>query len=138
MEATNDLEAIGDLIETNLVGLGMTRMEEGLTVSAKTRTVLTELHGAVAESLDLAMMALTQKNADAARRVGNMKKQINSMERSAAAHEATRLVADAPDRIAHYRFEIDVIGALKRIYYFTKRIARVSVPDAEKAAMTEE
>jgi phosphate:Na+ symporter len=39
-----------------------------------------------------------------------MKKQINSMERSAAVHEATRLVADAPDRIAHYRFEIDVIA----------------------------
>ena len=138
MEATNDLEAIGDLIETNLVGLGMTRMEEGLSVSDETRTVLTELHGAVTESLDLAMMALTQKNADAARRVGKMKKQINSMERSAAAHEATRLVADAPDRIAHYRFEIDVIAALKRIYYFSKRIARVSVPDAEKAAMTDE
>ena len=138
MEAANDLEAIGDLIETNLVGLGMTRMEEGLTVSAQTRSVLTELHGAVAESLELAMMALTQKNADAARRVGKMKKQINSMERSAAAHEATRLVADAPDRIAHYRFEIDVIGALKRIYYFAKRIARVSVPEAERAAMIDE
>jgi len=138
MEATNDLEAIGDLIETNLVNLGLARMEEGLTVSPATRTVLTELHGAVAESLDLAMMALTQKNADAARRVGNMKKQINSMERSAAAHEATRLIADAPDRIAHYRFEIDVIAILKRIYYFSKRIARVSVPEAEKAAMTEE
>jgi phosphate:Na+ symporter len=137
MEATNDLEAIGDLIETNLVGLGLTRMEEGLTVSSATRSVLTELHGAVAESLDLAMLALTQKNADAARRVGNMKELINSMERSAAAHEATRLMADAPDRIAHYRFEIDVIAVLKRIYYFSKRIARVSVPEAEKAAMTE-
>ncbi len=84
------------------------------------------------------MMALSQKNADAARRVGKMKKQINSMERSAAAHEAARLVADAPDRVAHYRFEIDVIANLKRIYYFSKRIARVSVPAAEKAGMTEE
>jgi phosphate:Na+ symporter len=138
MEATNDLEAIGDLIETNLVGLGLTRMEEGLTVSSATREVLTELHGAVTESLDLAMMALTQKNADAARRVGNMKKRINSMERSAAAHEASRLVADAPDRIAHYRFEIDVIAMLKRVYYFSRRIARVAVPEADKAGMTEE
>jgi phosphate:Na+ symporter len=138
MEATNDLEAIGDLIETNLVNLGLARVEAGLSVSPETRKVITELHGAVAESLDLAMMALTQKNADAARRVGRMKKQINSMERAAAAHEATRLVADAPDRIAHYRFEIDVIAALKRIYYFSKRIARVSVPDEEKATMTDE
>ena len=138
MEATNDLESIGDLIETNLVGLGLSRVEEGLSVSPATQQVLMELHGVVAEALDLSMMALSQKNADAARRVGKMKKQINSMERSAAAHEATRLVADAPDRIAHYRFEIDVIAALKRIYYFAKRIARVSVPEGEKAAMTDE
>ena len=138
MEATNDLEAIGDLIETNMVALGLARIEEGLSVSKPTQQVLTELHAAVTESLDLAMMALTQKNAEAARRVGKMKKQINSMERSAAAHEATRLMADAPDRIAHYRFEIDVIAVLKRIYYFSKRIARVSVPESEKAAMTED
>ncbi|NNC39593.1 MAG: Na/Pi cotransporter family protein [Acidimicrobiia bacterium] len=137
MEATNDLESIGDLIETNMVNLGLARIEQGLSVSAATAEMLEELHAAVAESLDLSMMALAQKNADAARRVGNMKNQINSMERAAAAHEASRLMADAPDRIAHYRFEIDVIASLKRIYYFTKRIARVSVPDEEKAAMTE-
>lgn len=136
MEAANDLEAIGDLIETNLVALGLRRIEEGLTVSPETTEVLTELHHAVAEALDLSMMALTQKNADAARRVGNMKKQINSMERAAAAHQAIRLVADAPDRIPLYQFEIAVITILKRIYYFSKRIARVSVPDAEKAEMT--
>ena len=67
-----------------------------------------------------------------------MKKTINSMERAAAAHEAERLMADAPDRVAHYKFEIDIIAHLKRIYYFTKRIARVSVPEAEKAGMTED
>jgi phosphate:Na+ symporter len=138
MGATNDLESIGDLIETNMVNLGMTRIEEGLSVSESTREMLTELHAAVSESLDLSMMALAQKNIDAARRVGNMKTQIKSMERAAAVHEASRLMADAPDRIAHYRLEVDVIANLKRIYYFAKRIARVSVPDDEKAAMTEQ
>ncbi len=138
MEATNDLEAIGDLVETNLVTLGLGRIEDGLSVSPESTEVLTELHAAVAEALDLSMMALTQKNTDAARRVGKMKKQINSMERAAAVHQATRLVADAPDRIPLYQFEIAVITVLKRIYYFSKRIARVSVPEAEKAAMTDE
>jgi phosphate:Na+ symporter len=138
MGATNDLESIGDLIETNMVNLGLTRIEEGLSVSETTREMLTELHAAVSESLDLSMMALAQKNVDAARRVGNMKTQIRSMERAAAVHEASRLIADAPDRIAHYRLEVDVIANLKRIYYFAKRIARVSVPDDEKAAMTEQ
>ncbi len=137
MEAANDLEAIGDLIETNLVALGLGRIEDSLSVSPETSEVLTELHAAVAQALDLSMMALTQKNTDAARRAGKMKKQINSMERAAAVHQASRLVADAPDRIPLYQFEMAVITVLKRIYYFSKRIARVSVPEAEKAAMTD-
>jgi len=83
------------------------------------------------------MLALTQKNEGAARRVTHMKRQVNSLERAAAAHQAERLVADAPDRVANYRLEVDVISTLKRVYYFTKRIARVSVPPDEKAGMTD-
>ncbi len=138
MEATNDLEAIGDLIETNLVALGLARTEQGLTVSHETTRVLTEFHEQIVQSLDLAMLALTQKNEDAARRVSRMKREVNSLERSAAAHQAQRLVADAPDRVANYRLEVDVISTLKRIYYFAKRIARVSVPHEEKAGMTDD
>jgi phosphate:Na+ symporter len=137
MEATNDLEAIGDVIETNLVALGLNRAEQGLTVSAETSRVLTEFHTEISEALDLAMLALTQKNEGAARRVAKMKREVNSLERAAAAHQAERLVAAAPDRVANYRLEVDVISALKRIYYYTKRIARVSVPQEEKAGMTD-
>ena len=138
MEATNDLEAIGDLIETNLVALGLNRAEQGLTVSEETSRVLTEFHTKIVEALDLAMLALTQKNEGAARRVSKMKREVNSLERAATAHQAERLVADEPDRVANYRLEVDVISTLKRIYYFTKRIARVSVPHEEKPAMTDE
>ncbi|MBT8202720.1 MAG: Na/Pi cotransporter family protein, partial [Acidimicrobiia bacterium] len=138
MEATNDLEAIGDLIETNLVGLGLRRTEQGISISPETTDVLTEFHGQVAEALDLAMLALTQKNPDAARRASKMKRQVNSLERAAAAHQAERLVVDAPDRVATYRLEIDVIASFKRIYYFAKRIARVSVPHEERAAIVDD
>ncbi|MGI9647734.1 MAG: Na/Pi cotransporter family protein [Acidimicrobiia bacterium] len=138
MEATNDLEAIGDVIETNLVSLGLQRTEQGVTISPETAAVLTEFHGEIVEALDLAMLALTQKNEDAARRVSKMKRQVNSLERAAIAHQAQRLVVDAPDRVATYRIEVDLIAALKRIYYFTRRIARVSVPSEEKASMTDE
>jgi len=138
MEATNDLEAIGDLVETNMVSLGLARAEQGLTVSAETTRVLAEFHASIVEALDLAMLALTQKNEDAARRVSKMKREVNSLERAATAHQAERLVAAEPDRVANYRLEVDVISTLKRIYYFTKRIARVSVPHEEKASMTDE
>jgi phosphate:Na+ symporter len=135
MEATNDLEAIGDIIETNLVQLGLTRLEQGLEVSEETRRVLTQFHSEVEAGLGLAMMALTQKNAVAARQVGAMKNEINSMEREAAHHQAERLLADAPNRVANYRFEIDVIAHLKRIYYFSKRLARMAVPEHERAKL---
>ncbi|NNC75797.1 MAG: Na/Pi cotransporter family protein, partial [Acidimicrobiia bacterium] len=138
MGATNDLEAIGDLIETNLINHGLTRIEQGLQVSKETFSVLSQFHEAVAQALDGAMLALTQKNAEAAHQVASMKKQINSLQRSAAAHQAERLVADAPDRVPTYRLETDIITTLKRVYYFAKRIARLAVPEAERAGITDD
>ncbi|MDH3499722.1 MAG: Na/Pi cotransporter family protein [Acidimicrobiia bacterium] len=135
MEATNGLEAIGDIIETNLVQLGLSRIEQGLVVSDETREVLTAFHHQVEDALGLAMMALTQKSAPAARQVSRMKEEINSMEREATLHQADRLVVDAPNRVANYRFEVDVLAHLKRIYYFAKRMARVAVPESERAKL---
>jgi len=132
MEAANELESIGDIIETNLVGLGMARIEQDIRVSPETRMMLEEFHATVVEAVDLAMMAVTQKNAEAAHRVTSMKTTINSLERAALAHEAERLVADAPMRIPTYRFETDVVSNLKRVFYHAKRIARVAVPKAER------
>ncbi len=132
MEATNDLEAIGDVIETNLVALGLARVEQGLQISEVTRGVLVEFHAAVADALDLSVLALSQADVKAAHRVARMKAEINSMERAASGHQAERLLVDAPDRLANYRLEIDVIANLKRIYYYTKRIARESIPRGER------
>jgi len=135
MDATNELESIGDVIETNLVGLGLSRIEQDIRVSPATREMLAEFHSAIVESVDLAMMAVTQKNAEAARRVAAMKSTINSLERDALAHEAERLVADEPMRIITYRFEVDIISNLKRVFYHAKRIARMAVPKDERPVM---
>ena len=40
LEAANDLEAIGDIVETNLVDQGLSRLEEGVRVSKVTQEVL--------------------------------------------------------------------------------------------------
>jgi len=131
MAAANGLETIGDTIETNLVGRGRARLAAGITISPATRKVLEEFHGAVARALDLALLAITQRNADAARRVVRMKGEINDLADSAAMHEAKRLVAEEPNRIEAYSIEVDILENLKRIYYFSKRMARYSVPGEE-------
>lgn len=134
MEATNNLEAIGDLIETNLVTLGYNRIDDGFEVSAETREMIAEFHRTVQRAFDGAMIAVTQRNRQEAHRVGAMKDEINSLERAAARHEAERLVAPEPNRVEAYRFEVDVINNLKRIYYFAKRTARAAIPPAERAS----
>lgn len=134
MEATNNLEAIGDLIETNLVSLGFGRIEEVLVVSPATRAVLEEYLGTVQEALDFAMVALTQKNESAARQVEAMKKEVESLERAASLHEAERLMVDEPNRVATYRLEVDILANLKRIFYFSGRIARLAIPVADRSS----
>jgi phosphate:Na+ symporter len=135
MEATNALEAIGDIIETNVVTLGRQRLEAGIEVSDATREVIGTLHKSVYDAFDLALVAVTQKDQAAARQVASMKSTIRDLERDAVLHQAERLVADEPSRVENYRLEIDLIANLKRIYYFTRRIARVAVPEEEQATL---
>ena len=82
----------------------------------------------VLEGLDEAMQALDSRDSSAIRHAERLKSEISRLELDAAAHQAQRLLADAPDRVATYRFEIDVIANLKRIHYFSTRTARASAP----------
>ncbi len=129
LEAANDLENIGDLIETNLVTIGSRRLEQRVTVSRETRQVIEGFHAAVARAFDAAMTAVTTKSVEARRVVTAMKKEINRLADSAALHEAQRLVAEEPNRLPAYTVEMGILENLKRIYYFTTRMARAAAPE---------
>ncbi len=124
MEAVNDLENIGDVIETNLVVLGHERIDQGVSISQPTREVLTNFHITVNRAVECAVQAVAQKNELAARTVTTMKQEISRIADSAAIHQAQRLVAEEPNRIPAYTIEVDIIEKLKRIYYFAKRMAK--------------
>lgn len=128
LSAANDLENVGDIIETNLVSLGLQRIANGVNVSPSTRKVIEGFHGAVSKALDAALQAVTQKNEEAARVVVDMKAEINLLAESATVHEAKRLVAAEPNRLPAYTVEVDILENLKRIYHFCKRMARLAVP----------
>jgi len=124
MEALNSLENIGDVIETNLVALGLNRIESGVSVGDATAEMLTGFHSAVRRALDASLQAATQRSTRAAAAVRTMKSEINQLADAASRHQARRLVADEPDRIAAYTLETDVLQNLQRIYYYTRRMAR--------------
>lgn len=127
MAAVNDVENIGDIIETNLGALGMERITQGVQPSRETAGLISELHAEIGTALDLAVMAVTQKNATAASQVIAMRPDIQQRVEHAARHGARRLVAEAPGRLPAYRVENDMVQNLNRIYYFCRRLSRAAV-----------
>jgi phosphate:Na+ symporter len=134
MEATNNLEAIGDLIETNLVSIGRDRLAHGYEVDPDTRRMIEDFHHDIGLALDLGIAALVEANEEDARAVTAMKEPINAKAQAIATHHAERLSAPEEYPIEHYRFETDVVTNLRRIYYFAKRTARVAIPAHEQAS----
>ncbi|UHD18068.1 Na/Pi cotransporter family protein [Thiocapsa bogorovii] len=133
MAAVNDLENIGDVVETNLIVLGRERIDAGVSISGPTREVLMGFHRIVTRSVSSAVQAVAQNNEMAARTVTSMKQEIQHIADSAAIHQAQRLVAEEPNRIPAYTIEIDIIEKLKRIYYFAKRMAKTVETDEDES-----
>ena len=124
MDAANDLENIGDVVETNLVELGRRRIGKGVAISKPTQVVLSDFHQVVMDGVSAAIRAVANDDYEAAQAVTGMKKEITRITNSAASHEAKRLVANEPQRIEAYTVEMDIAEKLQRIYYFARRMAR--------------
>ncbi len=129
MEAANNLENIGDIIESDLAGLGHKRLDEDVIISKKTQEVLINLHEKVSETVALAIQAVTEGDQAAAQQVIDMKTDINRLADAAALHQAKRLIAEEPKRLQAYTIEMDIIEKLKRIYYFAKRMSKATLSD---------
>jgi phosphate:Na+ symporter len=131
MEAVGDLENIGDTIETNLVALGHERIDNGFSISEPTKLVLQGFHRVIMKAVDGAVQSVSQINTEVAQAVVAMKAEITALANSATQHQAARLVAEEPNRIAAYTTEVDIIEKQKRIYYFAKRMAKTVIPPEE-------
>jgi len=131
MDAVNDLENIGDVIEMNLVELGRRRIGKGIAISQTTQVVLSDFHQVVSDAVGAAIRAVSEDSYDDAQSVMGMKKEIMRITNSAATHEAQRLVVDEPHRIEAYTVEMDITEKLQRIFYFARRMARTVQPEQD-------
>ncbi len=131
--AADNLENIGDLIETDLVELGEARGEAQLHVSAETEAMLLEFHAPVARALATAITAVVEHDEAAARAVIDAKAEIGRIADAAAVHQSRRLGAQEPHRVSTYKVEVEIIEKLKRIYYFAKRMAKGVIAEPRSA-----
>ena len=124
MEAANDLENIGDIIETNLVALGDKRISQNISVSRATQSVLENFHEQVLDAVQKSIKAVIENDQKAALDVIDKKTEITRLGTEASLHQAERLVAEEPGRLQAYTLETDIIEKLKGIYHFARRMAK--------------
>ena len=120
----NYLENIGDTIETNMVSLGRERIRDRVEISPGTREVIEPLFDTVKEAFTESVEALRTGDVERARRVIDMKDKVTDLGETATTRISQRLAADAPNRIATFRVEADLVEILKRAYYFTRHAAQ--------------
>jgi len=124
MSIAGNFESIGDTLETNLVHAGQERIRNAVSVSQETRALIGELAEQVHWAVDAAARAVTENDLRSAMEVLEAKAEINERADAAERHLAHRLTVQAPNRLATYRMETELIENLKRVYYFAKRIGK--------------
>jgi len=128
MSATDNLESIGDIIETDLVALGRKKLELGLEASETIRHSFSELHTVLISVLGSAVRAVRDNDQKAAQEVLTMKDEIHRQVEEVLKYQAATLEAMAPERLTMFRMEMEAIDKLKRIYALSKRITRAILP----------
>lgn len=120
-------ESIGDVVETDLVHSGRKRIEKQVRVSPDTQRIVNELAEKVVLAVELATEAVDHGDSDLARKVIDAKDDINEIAERISGRLVDRLIAEDPHRTSTYRVESQLVENYKRIYYFTKRIAKMVV-----------
>jgi len=128
MIATDNLEGLADIIETDIVSLARKLTNIKSNSGDETRKMLQELYISVTKSVELAVQAVRDNDQQAAASVLMMKDTLREQSQQLLERKAMRLVADDPDYLALVRLEMSFVDQMRRIYTLAKRIAKVTLP----------
>lgn len=130
LQANEDLERVGDVIETNLVQVGQDVIRDGIEPTEASRAILMDLYETIRQALGAAKMAIVDNDEVAAQSILHLKDDVNQLVYRAIQLQAQRLKSEGADNIDITMFENELIDSMKRIYSLTRRIAKLTVPDA--------
>ncbi|MDH3225450.1 MAG: Na/Pi cotransporter family protein, partial [Gemmatimonadota bacterium] len=131
LAVVNNLEAIADLIETNIVEAAKKARAEDVRVTPETLAALESLHEKTFWAVERAGSAVVAGHPGAAMEVIEAKGNLASLAERAEGQVVARLASKEPNRLATFRLESTLIESLKRIYYFAKRIAKAVLEQEE-------
>lgn len=128
MTATDNVESLADVIETDIVALARKAADMKSAPGDETREMLAAVYTTVTRSVELAVQAVRDNDQRAARSVLMLKETIRDQSEQLLARKATRLGTEDPDYLNQVRLEMAFIDQMRRIYTLAKRIAKVALP----------
>jgi len=128
MMATDNLENLADVIETDLVALGYKAVELSTRSSEETRELLVNFYTTIVESVEAAVEAIRDNDQRAAETVLMMKDKVRVQSEGLLMRKAQHLTGDNQDYLALVRLEMSFVDQMRRMYTLSKRIAKVTLP----------
>ena len=130
-QSVDRLENMGDIMEKNMVRVGVKRIEDNIVISEATLKIINKYHSQINRVLEDTIGVITNDDVDAINRVKNLRDEIASMTLETEKHGIQRLTADAPKRVENYARVRETIEYMNSIYRICRRIAE-SAPTNSK------
>lgn len=134
MEVLNALEALGDIVETNIVPLGIRRVEQNIALDPDAGQTFQALVDLVVQALADAITALQKHDTALAQEVADRKQRVNGTADQVFARISRSLSTLDRVPMRRVRIEMDLLEMLRSSYYFARRVAKtVTVLDGAPA-----
>jgi phosphate:Na+ symporter len=136
-QSVDRLENMGDIMEKNMVRVGIKRIDDNIVISEATLKIINEYHSQITHVLEDTIDVITNDNVDAINRVRNLREEIANMTLETEKHGIQRLTADAPKRVDTYARERETIECMNSIYRICRRIAESAPSNTEEIQSSE-
>jgi phosphate:Na+ symporter len=126
--ATSEMENIGDIIENNMTHLAEVCATNSVVFDDAAISTLTEYHAKITSAFKATASAFITDNEEAALAVMAMKDEISALDSNCQGKQMDALQGDGAAPMADltaYTLQTDIRENLKRIYYHSKRVAKV-------------
>jgi phosphate:Na+ symporter len=115
LEASRDLESIGDIIDRNIMPLAIKRISKGLMFSEEGMNEIIDYHKKLVDNFDMAISAFTGNDRDLGRRVLRNKEELEALERELTQTHLERLRKGLRESMETSHIHLDTIGNYARI-----------------------
>ncbi len=128
MAATDNLESLADVIETDLAAVARSAWDLSSVTSEETRIMLDELYETVTKAVELTVKAIRENDQIAAESVLMLKDDIREQVDRVLSRKAERLNAEDPDYLRLVRLQMGFVDHMRRIYTLAKRMTKIVLP----------